>query len=160
MGGVGDGDALEGIRMAWQQSPEHVGATTQARASSRRMRREMTPAEQRLWTHLRQSIPAASGHFRRQFAIGPYVADFVHLGARLIVEVDGDHHGHDAQAAHDRERDEFLARQRFCVLRVSNRAVFTEIDGDLEAIASELATATPTPALPARGRVQEANPNR
>jgi hypothetical protein len=34
------------------------------------------------------------GHkFRRQVPIGPYFADFACLDARLVVEVDGDHHG-------------------------------------------------------------------
>ena len=105
----------------------------------------MTDAERRLWAHLRHGVPLASGHFRRQFAVGPYIADFVHLGGRLIVEVDGEQHGLDAGRRHDETRDRYLVQQNFRVMRFSNRDVLTGIDSVLEAIVAALATATPTP---------------
>jgi len=123
------------------------------------MRRDMTIAERRLWAHLRHRMPLAAGHFRRQFAVGPYIADFIHLGSRLIVEVDGDQHGFEAQIRHDFERDRYLARQNFSVLRFSNRDVLTGIDSVLEAIAAALATATPTPNPSPQGGGEPMNPN-
>lgn len=136
---------LKRVEMAWGQSPDHAGSTMRAKTSARRMRRDMTDAERKLWAHLRRRLPLAAGHFRRQFAVGPYIADFAHRGSRLIVEVDGEQHGFEAQMRHDTERDLYLARQNFRVLRFSNRDVLTGIDGVLEAIAFALATATPTP---------------
>jgi very-short-patch-repair endonuclease len=50
-------------------------------AFAKRLRREMTPAERRLWKALRRN--ALDGfHFRRQQVIEGYVADF-YLGQKL-----------------------------------------------------------------------------
>src|SRR5262245_19812158 len=58
---------------------------------ARRLRREMTDAERRLWRQLR--LRQLHGcKFRRQVAIGPYVADFACLERRIVVEVDGGQH--------------------------------------------------------------------
>jgi very-short-patch-repair endonuclease len=57
--------------------------------------------------------------FRRQRPIGRYVADFVCLRHRLIVEADGPHH----DAARDAVRDAWLSGQGFRVLRFSNGEV-------------------------------------
>lgn len=159
MGVAGQGTDLERLEMVWRQSPDHVGSTVRAKVSARKMRRDMTDAERRLWAHLRYRLPLASGHFRRQFAVGPYIADFVHLGSRLIVEVDGEQHGFDAQRRHDIERDRYLVQQNFRVLRFSNRDVLTGIDGVLEAFASALATATRTPTPSPQGGGEPINPN-
>nr|WP_232476718.1 DUF559 domain-containing protein [Vitreoscilla filiformis] len=60
-----------------------------------------------------------AGHkFRRQTPIGRYIADFVCLRARLIVELDGGQH--QSQREHDEVRDEWLRSQGFEVLRVWN----------------------------------------
>ncbi len=54
---------------------------------ARRLRDEMTDAERRLWLRLRRK--QVEGHrFRRQVVLGPYIADFVCLSARVVVEVD------------------------------------------------------------------------
>ncbi len=84
---------------------------------ARELRREQTPQEQQLWTCLRAKRFA--GHkFRRQTPIGRYIADFICLRARLIVELDGGQH--QSQRAHDEVRDEWLRSQGFEVLRVWN----------------------------------------
>ncbi|HEY5818673.1 MAG TPA: DUF559 domain-containing protein [Mesorhizobium sp.] len=43
--------------------------------------------------------------FRRQHPIGPYVLDFFCAKGRLAVEVDGRHHDHPGEIAHDERRD-------------------------------------------------------
>ena len=45
-------------------------------------------------------------HFRKQVAVGPYVADFVCHHARLVIEVDGEQHGKTERA--DAARDSYL----------------------------------------------------
>jgi very-short-patch-repair endonuclease len=52
----------------------------------------MSGTESRLWYRLR-CRQLLGRKFRRQVPIGPYFADFACLDARLVVEVDGDHHG-------------------------------------------------------------------
>ncbi len=48
--------------------------------------------------------------FRRQHALGVYIADFVCLPARLVIEVDGDTHGTDERQALDAKRTEEIER--------------------------------------------------
>jgi len=84
-------------------------------------------------------------HFRRQVPIGPYIADFCCLKAKLIIEVDGNHHGYDENISKDAGRTAYLTAQGFAVLRFSNREVMTETTGMLEAIYAHLRTPNPSP---------------
>lgn len=126
----------------------------QARNRARALRRRMTEAEKHLWFHLR-------GHrlgdykFRKQAPIGRYVADFVCLAERLVVEVDGG--GHQLQTSADQVRDRWLNANGYRVLRFWNNDVLGNIEAVLTAIVSELgAGAGPLPSPPPlRGRVQE-----
>ena len=72
--------------------------------------------------------------FRRQHPIGPYIADFVCLPLRLIVEVDGGTHSTDEEILHDRRRDAYLCDRGFSVLRFWNRDIYENLDGVLEKI--------------------------
>jgi very-short-patch-repair endonuclease len=89
----------------------------------------MTHAEVRLWTRLR-SLRAEGFHFRRQAPFKGYFLDFVCFSRRLVVELDGAHHGSDVQADHDWLRDRILAREGFEVMRFWN----TSLDVDLEGV--------------------------
>ena len=73
-------------------------------------------------------------HFRRQHPIGPYVADFACVIAKLVVEVDGGTHSTDQEQAHDRRRDAYLRRQGWRVCRVWNDDVYRNTEGVLDAI--------------------------
>jgi very-short-patch-repair endonuclease len=98
---------------------------------ARRLRRDSTDAEKRLWGRLRAG--QLNGLvFRRQEPIGSYVVDFVCTCAKLVVEVDGGQH---ADNANDVERDAFLRDQGFRVLRVWNNDVMSNLDGVLQRIA-------------------------
>ena len=109
------------------------------RDRARSLRRAATEAERRLWWHLRRRLPLAGTYFRRQVALGPYFADFACLKYRLVVELDGEHHGHADGLAYDASRTAFLERQGFLVLRFWNRQIFTEIDSVLDTIAASIA---------------------
>ena len=104
-------------------------------AHARRMRLQPTEAESRLWRALRGRQTGVK--FRRQMPIGRYIADFACLSHRLIVEVDGSHHGE--TNIYDQRRDKWLTEQGFRLLRVSNDSVLHELDGVLAAIAQSLA---------------------
>ena len=62
------------------------------RASARRLRANQTGAEMTLWRELRK-LETKGTHFRRQVPIGPYVADFACMASRVVIELDGSHHG-------------------------------------------------------------------
>jgi hypothetical protein len=49
---------------------------------ARQLRKELTPAERKLWSALRGDQLGVS--FRRQHAIGPYIADFCCIKKKLI----------------------------------------------------------------------------
>jgi very-short-patch-repair endonuclease len=119
---------------------------------ARQLRRSMTDAEHRLWRHLR-GHRLAGQKFRRQQPLGAYVVDFVHFGARLIVEADGGQH---IESPHDAQRDDWLKGQGFRVLRFWNNDILQNTEQVLAVIfkAVEDAPSPPAP-LPqgARGDV-------
>lgn len=99
---------------------------------ARRLRRDMTGAERRLWRVMRAAFPQAK--FRRQSPVGPYIADFLSVRHMLIVKVDGGQH----QPAKDARRTAFLHAQGYRVLRFWNNDVLENTDGVLRAIALAL----------------------
>src|SRR5262245_58157933 len=118
-------------------------ARRERRDFARRLRRNSTDAERRLWQRLRRR--GLGGYrFRRQRPVGPYFADFVCLERALIIELDGGQHAESVE--HDAERTRFLAERGFTVLRFWDNEVLLNTEGVLEAIL--LALATPSPTLP------------
>lgn len=83
------------------------------------MRRQPTYAEQRVWKALRK-LNLNGSPFRRQVPLGPYVADFAHHGAKLIVELDGGVHRLPSVALRDAERDAWLTAAGWRILRFAN----------------------------------------
>ncbi len=100
------------------------------RQRARAMRGALTETEQRLWRLLRDR--RLSGlKFRRQVPVGPYIVDFLCVGARLIVEADGSQH---AENRRDQARDAYLAGEGWTVLRFWNHEVLQNRDGVLDTI--------------------------
>lgn len=114
------------------------------REFARYLRRHMTESENRLWRHLR-AHRLDGQKFRRQQPIGPYVVDFVHFGARLIVEADGGQHNH---APHDERRDDWLCKQGFRVLRFWNHEIMGNLEGVLATILEAVTSPSPPAPLP------------
>ena len=103
-------------------------------ANARRLRRNLTDAERRLWLYLRQR--QINGFlFRKQCPAGPYVADFACLQAKLIVEVDGGQH---ADSATDAARDAWFAAHGYRTLRFWNNDVLQNTEGVITMIAAAL----------------------
>jgi very-short-patch-repair endonuclease len=86
------------------------------RAFAKRMRHSPVVSERTFWRLLRDHRLEGL-KFRRQVPIGRYVADFLCVRHRLIVEADGPWH---ENSAHDIERDAWLRGQGFRVLRFPN----------------------------------------
>ena len=84
-------------------------------------RKNPTEAESFLWNHLRDK--ALDDKFRRQHVIGDYIADFVCLHKKLIIEVDGAYHLVEDQIIKDTNRTEWLEHLGFIVIRFSNEEV-------------------------------------
>ncbi|WP_031235917.1 endonuclease domain-containing protein [Asticcacaulis sp. AC402] len=95
-------------------------------ALARRMRKEMTPLEVRLWIRIRGREDGM--HFRKQHPVGPYIADFYCAQAKLIVEVDGQVHIHADVADRDEIRDAWLTSQGYHVHRIPGFEVMADPD--------------------------------
>src|SRR5947209_18322425 len=94
---------------------------------ARELRANGNSAEKRIWSMLR-SGRLAGLKFRRQYVIGKYVADFVCLSARLVIEIDGDTHDEDARIK-DAKRTEDLEAAGYRVIRFWNNYVLSDRDG-------------------------------
>jgi very-short-patch-repair endonuclease len=99
--------------------------------NARKMRKNLTDAEKKLWRYLRLKN-IGGNKFRRQQPIGKYIADFVCLDKKLIVEVDGGQHGE--QVAYDDGRTAWLESQGYRVLRFWNNEVLQDTEVVLEVI--------------------------
>ena len=120
---------------------------------ARRLRRDTTDAERKLWLRLRE-LPMGSSHFRRQATIGPYFADFACHANRLVIELDGGQHGDGPNAASDAKRDAYMRNSGYRVLRFWNNDVMQNIDGVMHVIAEAVSAPvppTPDPSPPLRG---------
>jgi len=116
-------------------------ASKEMQARARELRRQMTPAERKLWQHIRYKQRGV--HFRKQHAVGPFIVDFFCAKAKLVIEVDGDTHGE--QAEYDEERTQWLNTQKdYHVIRFWNDEVLHHIEGVLEKIREAL-NRPPTP---------------
>ena len=119
-------------------------ATSTAQRNARILRREMTDAERKLWSHLRGEQLGVK--FRRQHPLGSYVADFACLAPKLIVELDGSQHAD--QVDYDARRDAFLRAQGFAVPRFGSDEPFLNIEGVLMVIAAQIAARQRPPSQP------------
>ena len=104
---------------------------------AKHLRRALTEAELILWSQLNKRAQQKL-RFRRQHPIGPYVADFACIAARLVIELDGATHGSDAELAHDARRDAFLAARGWRVMRFANDEVYRALGAVLDAIAAAI----------------------
>ncbi|MEA3350620.1 MAG: endonuclease domain-containing protein [Chloroflexota bacterium] len=99
------------------------------------LRKEQTPAERKLWAHLRGK-KFKGVKFRRQHAIGNYIVDFCAIKEKLIIELDGSHHLD--QIEYDEERTAYLETQGYKVIRFWNSQVMNDVSGSIIAIENAL----------------------
>ncbi len=93
---------------------------------ARHLRKTMTEPERLLWARLKDRSNGIV--FKRQQPMGPYVLDFFCYRAQIAIEVDGYHHGEDAQARHDASRDAYMARRGIETYRVPASDIYRNAD--------------------------------
>jgi very-short-patch-repair endonuclease len=106
---------------------------------ARELRKNMAPAESRLWGVLRHR-QILGYKFRRQAPIGSYTVDFVCFEKKIVVELDGAHHTETVEE--DDKRTSWLASQGFRLLRFVNNDVFERMDSVKEEIIRALQAPT------------------
>ena len=103
----------------------------QLKSLSQHLRRNMTEAENRLWSRLRRK-QLKGYQFYRQKIIGKYIVDFYCPRANLVIELDGGQHYSETGKAKDKARDDVLAVMGVKVLRFSDKDVFENIGAVVE----------------------------
>jgi len=100
-------------------------------SKTKTLRSNQTEAEKRLWKELRAKRYQGL-KFRRQVAIGLYIADFVCHEKKLVIEVDGGQHAN--QVAADNQRTKFFEKDGYKVLRFWNNEVLENLEGVMKVI--------------------------
>jgi very-short-patch-repair endonuclease len=116
-------------------SPTRISETAIKRGKM--LRRAMTDGERRLWLELKTWRSARGIHVRKQAPIGPFVADFAVHSAKLVIEVDGEHHATPEGMERDARRDAWFSAQGYRVLRITTGEIAESIEGCIEKILAE-----------------------
>jgi methylmalonyl-CoA mutase cobalamin-binding domain/chain len=110
-----------------ERGTEHANFTTDPISwnllidKAKEMRREQTKAEEELWDRLRDRKTGYK--IRRQHIVNGYIADFICIEKKVIIEVDGGIHSTKEQKEHDKFRTEILNNNGFIVIRYTNEEV-------------------------------------
>ena len=114
---------------SWDATQPHANFTTDAFSwgllidIAKKMRHEPTEAENLLWEALRNR--KIGFKIRRQHIVNGFIADFICIEKRTVIEVDGGIHLSKEQKEHDKERTRLLNLNGFTVLRYSNSDVLS-----------------------------------
>ncbi len=80
------------------------------------------------------------------------MADFICLGYKIVLEIDGEPHFNPEQRAYDSARDEWMKSQGFTVIRVTGKQVELETEEVFDLIEREIKSksksSTPAPHPP------------
>ncbi|MGI0439534.1 DUF559 domain-containing protein [Helicobacter himalayensis] len=140
----------EGDKGGGSKSPSHRYLAPYMKEFSRTLRKVPTQAESKLWQELRNKKLGVG--FRRQFVIdSKYIADFVCLEKRLIIECDGGGHNGNFK---DIERDFYLESQNFRILRFWNNEIIENVAGvvwKIKEVLEDLSTHPLTPSAKGGG---------
>ncbi|MGB3492307.1 MAG: endonuclease domain-containing protein [Elainellaceae cyanobacterium] len=114
-----------------KDSPRIRGTTREIEQAARRLRQNLTPAEAKLWSALKQR--QLSGlKFRCQHPVGRFIVDFYCPAHKLIIEIDGAIHNQ--QKAYDGARTDHLQAFGYKVVRFKNEEVLENLSSVLTQI--------------------------
>ncbi|MDD3669262.1 MAG: endonuclease domain-containing protein [Alphaproteobacteria bacterium] len=102
---------------------------------ARKLRRNSTDAEKRIWHFLRNRRCGGHRFFRQYIFDDTYILDFYCAEKKLVVEVDGGQH---SGCVSDKVRDSYLTRRGCKIIRLWNNDVLTNTPGCLETISDML----------------------
>lgn len=94
--------------------------------ASQLLRTGMTKAEKHLWQRLK--LKHLGCMFYRQKPIGNYIVDFYCPQARLVIEIDGEHHKEPEIQSNDGLRDSVMRQLGIRTLRFQNIEVLNDTE--------------------------------
>ena len=86
-------------------------------SNAQKLRKSMTKEERHLWYDCLKLLPVT---VHRQKVIGNYIVDFYIASAKVVIELDGSQHYMAEGIKKDEERDRYLQKNGYKVLRYSN----------------------------------------
>lgn len=89
---------------------------------AKKLRKDMTPQERKLWYLFLQRYPVK---IYRQRIIASFIVDFYCYAAKLVIEIDGSQHYTEQGLAYDKERTAILQQYGLTVIRFSNHEINT-----------------------------------
>jgi len=119
----------------------------------RELRKNLTPAETKLWKYLQDS-QLEGRKFRRQHSIGQNIIDFYCPKEKLAVELDGNIHFNPVNGQYDLLRDKYITSLGIKVIRFKNKDIFEKSEIVLEAIKSNFKELPPQPLLDSPRRMR------
>ena len=122
--------------MAYKRSKTDIHTLPQLQMFRTELRSNLTPAEARMWSILKNS-KLDGRKFRRQHSVGHYILDFFCSSEKLAVELDGTRHFSGSGMEYDRERRLFLEHFGINVIRFENKNVFDDEEWVLDRIRCE-----------------------
>ena len=100
------------------------GTTPEIEAIARKLRKNLTIPEARLWSALRNK-QLEGLRFRCQHPVGNFILDFYCPACKLVVEIDGEIHA--SQTEYDNARTAKLSEYGYRVLRFRNEQVMNDL---------------------------------
>ena len=105
--------------------------------NAKKLRKEMTPHERKLWYLFLRSYPVK---VYKQRIIDSYIVDFYCASAKLVIELDGSQHYDEQSILYDKRRTECLEGYGLRVLRFTNSEIdrsFREVCDMIHAVIEE-----------------------
>ncbi len=118
---------------------------------ARKLRKEMTPQERKLWYNFLRGYPVK---FYKQKIIDGFIVDFYCDSAKLVIELDGSQHYTQQGMAYDSERSAIIEQYGLVVLRFTNTDINLRFSEVCEQIHN---TIEARKGLPLGGAVSEAD---
>jgi very-short-patch-repair endonuclease len=103
---------------------------------AKELRKNLTPAEKKLWQELLRKFPV---RVLRQRPIDNFIVDFYCAALKLVIEVDGESHFTETGKQYDAERTKILEGYGLKVIRFTNVEVLQNFEG----VCQELLTLIP-----------------
>jgi very-short-patch-repair endonuclease len=120
---------------------------------ARELRQNMTKAEACLWKYALKARKMKGYSFKRQRPVLNFIADFICIELKLIIEADGYSHFLDEIVEKDHIKDEQLKKAGFHILRFTDNRVLKDISNvimEIEDYIEGLQFTNPPPA-PSKG---------
>ena len=113
------------------------GAKPKTFENARKLRKELTEYESKLWERIRNR-KLDGVKFRRQHPMKQFILDFYCASRKLAIEIDGDIHNSNTAIKYDENRSYELEEIGIRILRFSNDQIEKDIEGVLAEIQKHL----------------------